>query len=165
MSRFTSTTVALSTVSSLVSAMPAFAQTTQPPDTGDIAYPTPLPQGNIATTTIGRPTAPTDTGNMAYPTPMQQGNIGTCTPRCSLGFGPVPIAVEFRTFELTSVIRHWGRRKAIMLISPVGRPQCVPRPFLACRRLSAPGRTGLRLHPRPDDHGSNIKLTVTGSGW
>ncbi len=46
------------------------------PDTGNMAYPTPLPQGDISTTaTPGRGTP--DTGNMAYPTPLPQGNLPT----------------------------------------------------------------------------------------
>ena len=49
------------------------------PDTGNMAYPTPLPQGNIGTTVVG-PNRP-DTGNMAYPTPAPQGNVGTTTVR------------------------------------------------------------------------------------
>ena len=42
-----------------------------------MAYPTPLPQGNIGTTRTQGPNRPTDTGNMAYPTPVPQGNVGT----------------------------------------------------------------------------------------
>lgn len=59
----------------LALATSAVAQTTQAPDTGNMAYPTPVPQGNVGTTTTlqNRP----DTGNMAYPTPLPQGNIGT----------------------------------------------------------------------------------------
>lgn len=57
----------------LCTAVPALAQTTQPRDTGSMAYPAPLPQGNIGTTVVG-PQAP-DTGNMAYPTPVPQGNV------------------------------------------------------------------------------------------
>lgn len=59
-------------------AAPAFAQTTPPRDTGNMAYPAPLPQGNIGTTTTA-PRGPTDTGNMAYPAPLPQGNVGTST--------------------------------------------------------------------------------------
>lgn len=59
----------------LAVAAPALAQTTQPRDTGSMAYPAPLPQGKVGTTVVG-PQAP-DTGNMAYPTPVPQGNIGT----------------------------------------------------------------------------------------
>ena len=46
-----------------------------PTDTGSMAFPAPLPQGTIATTpgTV----RPTDTGNMAYPAPVPQGNIAT----------------------------------------------------------------------------------------
>jgi hypothetical protein len=42
-------------------------------DTGNMAYPTPLPQGNLDTTRVGGTTR--DTGNMAYPTPLPQGTI------------------------------------------------------------------------------------------
>ncbi len=68
------------TLAGLAVAAPGLAQTTprrptQAPDTGNMAYPTPVPQGNVGTTTVGRQ-AP-DTGNMAYPTPVPQGNIGT----------------------------------------------------------------------------------------
>ena len=59
----------------LALATSAMAQTSQVPDTGNMAYPTPVPQGNVGTSTgvVNRP----DTGNMAYPTPLPQGNIGT----------------------------------------------------------------------------------------
>ena len=61
----------------LGAAVPAYAQSSRTPtDTGSMAYPTPLPQGNVGTTTTG-PRGPTDTGNMAYPAPLPQGNIGT----------------------------------------------------------------------------------------
>ena len=51
----------------------------QPADTGNMAYPRPQPQGNLETTTVGRQRrrAPTDTGSMAFPRPLPQGNIGT----------------------------------------------------------------------------------------
>jgi len=67
----------------LTAAVPATAQTTQRPDTGSMAYPTPLPQGNIGTTVVG-PQAP-DTGNMAYPAPLPQGNVtgNSTTPRAA----------------------------------------------------------------------------------
>ena len=64
----------------LLATVPALAQTTQraPTDTGNMAYPTPVPQGNIGTTRVG-PQAP-DTGNMAYPTPLPQGStMGNAT--------------------------------------------------------------------------------------
>jgi hypothetical protein len=64
----------------LGAAVPAFAQSSRAPtDTGNMAYPAPVPQGNIATT---RPTGPRtpDTGNMAYPAPLPQGNIATTRP-------------------------------------------------------------------------------------
>ncbi len=50
-----------------------------PTDTGNMAYPAPLPQGNLSTTTTGGPRRPTDTGNMAYPSPLPQGNVGRST--------------------------------------------------------------------------------------
>ncbi|MGI4940087.1 MAG: hypothetical protein ACRYHQ_05910 [Janthinobacterium lividum] len=63
----------------LAGAAPALAQTTQrpaqAPDTGNMAYPTPVPQGNVGTSTVGRQVP--DTGSMAYPAPVPQGNIGT----------------------------------------------------------------------------------------
>lgn len=71
------TALMLAAVLGLAAAMPAMAQTTQRPDTGNMAYPTPVPQGNLGTTTTGRQ-AP-DTSNMAYPTPVPQGNVGTTT--------------------------------------------------------------------------------------
>ena len=49
----------------------------QKPDTGSAAYQTPTPQGNVGTTTTTGPRRPTDTGNMAYPTPVPQGNVGS----------------------------------------------------------------------------------------
>ena len=67
-------TLALALVG-FATAAPTLAQTTQRPDTGSMAYPTPVPQGNVGSTVVGRQ-AP-DTGNMAYPTPVPQGNIGT----------------------------------------------------------------------------------------
>lgn len=52
----------------------------QPRDTGNMAYPEPLPQGNVATTVLsGR--QPRDTGNMAYPAPSPVGNVATTTVR------------------------------------------------------------------------------------
>lgn len=58
-------------------ATPASAQNTSRPDTGNMAYPAPQPQGNVGTTGTlqNRP----DTGNMAYPAPLPQGNVGTTT--------------------------------------------------------------------------------------
>lgn len=49
-----------------------------PRDVGSMAYPTPVPQGNLSTTSSGA-LRPTDTGSMAYPTPQPQGNLGTTT--------------------------------------------------------------------------------------
>lgn len=49
-------------------------------DVGNMAYPDPLPQGNLDTVTLsGR--QPRDTGNMAYPAPSPVGNIATTTVR------------------------------------------------------------------------------------
>lgn len=59
-----------------VLAISACTQPTGPRDTGNMAFPTPLPQGTLGTTTGTRAT---DTGNMAYPTPLLQGNIATTT--------------------------------------------------------------------------------------
>ena len=45
-------------------------------DVGNMAYPAPLPQGNLDTVAVsGR--RPLDTGNMAFPEPLAQGNVGT----------------------------------------------------------------------------------------
>ena len=50
------------------------------PDTGSVAFPAPLPQGQVGTTRTGaNPRRPTDTGNMAYPAPLPQGQVGTTT--------------------------------------------------------------------------------------
>lgn len=54
----------------------ATTTTRQAPDTGNMAYPAPVPQGNVATTTTTTRQAP-DTGNMAYPAPQPQGNVST----------------------------------------------------------------------------------------
>ncbi len=54
----------------------ASAQSRTPSDTGNMAYPAPLPQGNYNTYTTTGPNRPTDTGNMTYPAPMPQGNFG-----------------------------------------------------------------------------------------
>lgn len=59
----------------------AFAPTiafSQPRDTGNMAYPTPLPQGNIGSSTSTN--RPADTGNMAYPASVPQGNVGSSAP-------------------------------------------------------------------------------------
>ena len=48
-------------------------------DVGSMAYPTPLPQGNVSSTAAGGALRPTDTGSMAYPTPQPQGNLSTTT--------------------------------------------------------------------------------------
>ncbi len=57
----------------------AACQNPPPPvqqDTGNMAFPSPLPQGNISTTrTTG--TGVPDTGNMAYPTPQAAGVLRT----------------------------------------------------------------------------------------
>ena len=100
-------TFAFAAILALGAAVPAVAQTTPPKDTGNMAYPAPLPQGNVGTTnttgtprkptdtgsvgypapaatgavgstsTAGAPRTPTDTGNMAYPAPLPQGNVGS----------------------------------------------------------------------------------------
>ena len=51
-----------------------------PRDVGNMAYPTPLPQGTVATTSTFRRAGP-DTGSMAYPDPLPQGAIGRTTAR------------------------------------------------------------------------------------
>lgn len=48
-------------------------------DTGNMAYPTPQPQGELGSTATGGRT-PADTGNMAYPAPQAQGQIGSSMP-------------------------------------------------------------------------------------
>ncbi|MBC7799991.1 MAG: hypothetical protein H7Z10_05170 [Gemmatimonadaceae bacterium] len=69
---------ALTAVLALSFGASAMAQTSRAPtDTGNMAYPAPLPQGNIGSTALPGSRAPTDTGNMAYPDPLPQGNIGT----------------------------------------------------------------------------------------
>ena len=50
-------------------------------DTGNMAFPTPQPQGNISTSQ-GYQGGPRDVGNMAYPEPMRQGQV---TPRGTSG--------------------------------------------------------------------------------
>lgn len=55
----------------------AMAQANKPSDTGSMAFPAPVPQGNLETTRTGPARGPTDTGNMAYPAPVPQGNVGT----------------------------------------------------------------------------------------
>ncbi len=56
-------------------------QSQRRPDTGSVTYPAPLPQGTVSTTTVGGSRTPTDTGNMAYPAPLPSGNVGTTTLR------------------------------------------------------------------------------------
>ena len=60
----------------------ATSQTPQAPrsfDTGNMAYPTPQPQGQVGSTEVNnqRRRRPRDVGSMAYPRPSPQGNIGT----------------------------------------------------------------------------------------
>lgn len=62
----------------LAAAVPAFAQTTPPRDTGSMAIPAPAP-GSGNTTAVTGQRSPTDTGSMAYPAPLPQGNLGTTT--------------------------------------------------------------------------------------
>lgn len=55
----------------------AATQNTAPRDVGNMAYPTPLPQGNIGTTsTTAASRAPNDVGSMAYPDAQPQGTVG-----------------------------------------------------------------------------------------
>ncbi len=96
--------LAFAALLSLGLASPLAAQTQAPADTGSMAYPTPVPQGNSAasatapgkdtgsaaypapapagnlktTTTTGQ-THPTDTGQMAYPAPLPQGSVAGST--------------------------------------------------------------------------------------
>lgn len=66
-----------------------------PVDVGNMAYPDPLPQGNVSTTaSLGG--QPRDTGNMAYPEPVPQGVVGRSAGRARVsdlgGMGyPVPL--------------------------------------------------------------------------
>lgn len=54
------------------------APSDRPLDVGNMAYPQPLPEGNLNTTAVvGR--LPRDTGNMAYPEPVPAGVIGRAT--------------------------------------------------------------------------------------
>lgn len=95
--------LACAAVLGLALAGPALAQGNRPTDTGNMAYPTPVPQGNLGNTVTRRQAPdtgssryqtpqpqgnvgttrttgarrPTDTGNMAYPDPVPQGNLGT----------------------------------------------------------------------------------------
>ena len=101
-------TLAIAALLGLALAHTATAQVRTPPsDTGNMAYPAPLPQGNsnptptgggvadtgstqypkpaaegnLATTTTGV-NRPTDTGNMAFPAPLPQGNVaGSSAPK------------------------------------------------------------------------------------
>ena len=70
----------LAVASMAAAAIPAFAQSSPPRDVGSMAYPTPLPQGNLATTSPGKTR---DAGNMAYPSPLPQGNIGGTAARAA----------------------------------------------------------------------------------
>lgn len=48
----------------------------RPLDTGSMAYPDPAPQGSLVTTAVGGQRRQAfDTGNMAYPTPLPEGNV------------------------------------------------------------------------------------------
>ncbi len=69
--------LALTAIIGLAIASPAIAQATGPTDTGNMAYPAPLPSGTTSTTRTEGRRAPTDTGNMAYPAPLSSGLIGT----------------------------------------------------------------------------------------
>ena len=55
------------------------SQASRPTDTGNMAYPSPQPQGEVGNTTAGGRT-PADTGNMAYPAPQAQGQVGSSMP-------------------------------------------------------------------------------------
>ena len=53
------------------------SQASRPTDTGNMAYPTPQPQGEIGSSMPSGRRRAGDTGSMAYPRPLPQGNIGT----------------------------------------------------------------------------------------
>ena len=53
----------------LATAQTALAQAQAPADVGSMAYPAPLPQGVLSTTTVAVPNRPAGTGSMAYPVP------------------------------------------------------------------------------------------------
>lgn len=76
--RFVATGLA---IASLLGMTACAGNPNRPTDTGNMAYPTPVPQGNLGTSTTGRQRGPTDTGNMAYPAPLPQGNLGTTRTR------------------------------------------------------------------------------------
>ena len=88
--------IALMVVAGLAVGCAPVAPSMPPVDVGNMAYPDPLPQGNISTTaSLGR--QPRDTGNMAYPEPVPQGVIGRSAGRARVsdvgGMGyPVPLA-------------------------------------------------------------------------
>ena len=67
------TIVAVLGISALAGAC-SYAPTDRPTDVGNMAYPQPLPEGNLSTTaSLSR--QPTDTGNMAYPEPVPAGVV------------------------------------------------------------------------------------------
>lgn len=69
--------IAVAATFALGAATPLFAQTpSQPRDTGSMAYPAPLPQGNVSSSSTAS-RKPTDTGSMNYPAPLPQGNVAT----------------------------------------------------------------------------------------
>lgn len=61
---------------SALAACTATIPSDRPFDVGNMAYPEPLPEGNVSTTVVTGP-LPIDTGNMAYPEPLPQGNLST----------------------------------------------------------------------------------------
>lgn len=70
-------TLAALSISALVAACTT-GPSDRPLDVGNMAYPEPLPEGNLSTTAVsGR--QPTDTGNMAYPEPVPAGIVGRVT--------------------------------------------------------------------------------------
>ena len=73
----------------LTFAQPSAAQVLTPTDTGNMAYPDPLRQGNFATVKPVGPNRPVDTGNMAYPLPGVPG-ISTRVPTQ----GPTQVPVK-----------------------------------------------------------------------
>lgn len=65
-----------------VACSPQSRTTSDTQDTGSMAYPQPLPAGNINTVRTGQvPGIPRDTGSMAYPQPLPAGDINTVRTR------------------------------------------------------------------------------------
>lgn len=65
--KITSLATTCAAVLGLALVQPAIAQSRAPTDTGNMAYPAPLPTGVYGTSAATGSNRPTDTGNMAYP--------------------------------------------------------------------------------------------------